>query len=59
MVVPSVARVNRIVEIDAGENGEDVGLQEGHQEFKRGEHDHQQQRNGGAEPADNAEARRA
>ena len=47
-----MARVYRIVEIDAGENGEDVGLQEGHQKFQRREHDDQDQRQGGAEPAE-------
>src|SRR6202035_2905283 len=31
---PSVAGVYRIVEIDAGENGKDVGLQERHQKLK-------------------------
>jgi len=32
-----MARMDRIVEVDAGEDGEDVGLQEGDQEFERGE----------------------
>ena len=48
---PSVARVNRIVEIDAGENGEDVGLQESDQQLERREHDDEYERQGGAEPA--------
>ena len=38
-----MARVNRIVEIDASENGEDVGLQESHQQFERGERNRQSQ----------------
>src|SRR3984893_12744401 len=33
----SVARVDRIVEVDAGQDGKDIGLQEGDQQFQRGE----------------------
>src|SRR5579883_3350602 len=51
----SVARMDSIVDIDAGENGEDVGLQERHQELERGERNHQRERQQGAEPADEAE----
>ena len=40
----SVARVNRIVEIDAGEDGEHVGLQERDQQFERGQRDRQAER---------------
>src|ERR1700683_521775 len=53
---PSVARVNRIVEIDAGENGEDVGLEERHQKLKRcQQHDHDE-RQRRTEPAEHAGA---
>src|ERR1700726_3174678 len=55
-IEPSVARVYRIVEIDAGENGEDVGLQESHQEFERGQHDHHGERQHRAEPAEHTRA---
>src|ERR1043166_2461770 len=48
---PSVARVNGVVEVDAGQDREHVGLQEGDQKLERGEdHDHDQ-RQRGAEPA--------
>src|SRR6185437_15188831 len=51
----SVTRVNRIVEIDAGENGEDVGLQEGDEGLEREQrHDHGEGKNT-ADPADGAE----
>src|SRR5690349_2997708 len=39
-----VARMNRIVEIDAGEDGEHIGLQERDQELERGERDHHAER---------------
>src|ERR1700679_3558674 len=53
---PSVARVNRIVEIDASENGENVGLQESHQKLKRRQkHDHNE-RQRCTEPAKHSEA---
>src|SRR6266852_8032134 len=51
----SVARMNSIVEIDAGENGEDVGLQERDQQFERGQRDGQPERQNGAEPANEAQ----
>src|SRR5215470_9616017 len=51
----SVARVNGIVEIDAGEDGEDVGLQEGYQQLERGERDGEAEREDGAEPSEKAE----
>src|SRR5579871_2553763 len=39
----SMARVYRIVEIDAGENGEHVGLQKRDQDFERDQHhDHEE-----------------
>ena len=50
-----VARVDRIVEIDAGEDREDVGLQERHQQLERGERHGQAERQDGAEPAEEAE----
>src|SRR6266436_9930540 len=50
----SVARMDSIVDIDAGENGEDVGLQERDQELKRGQRDRQSERQYGAGPAGNA-----
>src|SRR5215813_518726 len=51
----SVARVNRIVEIDAGENGEDVGLQERDQRLEREKDDDHQERQRAADPADDAQ----
>src|SRR5262245_47586698 len=51
-----MAGVNRIVEIDASEDGEDVGLQEGHEQLERGQRDRQAERQHGAEPAQEAEA---
>src|ERR1041384_4709540 len=46
-----VARVDRIVEIDAGENGEDVGLQKGDQRLQREQDDDHQERPRAADPA--------
>src|SRR5467141_3778857 len=51
----SVARMDSIVEIDAGEDGEDVGLQERDQELERGQRDGQPERQYGAGPAQNAQ----
>src|SRR5215468_8891676 len=51
-----VTRVNRIVEIDAGENGEDVGLQEGHQRLQRIKNDNHCERQQAADPTDRAKA---
>src|SRR5262245_32856480 len=51
---PSMARVKRIVEIDAGEDGEHVGLQHRHQEFERRERHGHPQWHYGAEPAEKA-----
>src|SRR4051812_43443832 len=48
----SVARVNRIVEIDAGEDREHVSLQERDQELERGERDHHAERQHAADPPD-------
>src|SRR3954471_3993337 len=53
----SVARVDRIVEIDAGEDGEHVGLQERDQQLERGERDHHAERQHATDGADDAEAR--
>src|SRR5215510_1338641 len=52
---PSVAGVNRIIEIDASEDGEYVRLQEGHEQLERGQRDRQAERQHGAEPAQEAE----
>src|SRR5947208_16345997 len=51
----SVSRMNGVVEVDAGEDREHVGLQERDQEFERGERDGQRQRRYAADPADGAE----
>src|ERR1700690_2991325 len=51
----SVARMDSIVEVDAGEDGEDVGLQERDQQFERGQRDGQPERQDGAEPANEAQ----
>src|SRR5215469_14650847 len=50
-----MARVDGIVEIDAGEDGEHVGLQERDQEFECGERDREPERQHRAGPADEAE----
>src|SRR5882757_2692891 len=50
-----VSRMNGVVEVDAGEDREHVGLQEGDQQFKRGQRDGERQRQHAAEPADRAE----
>src|SRR5882724_5848794 len=50
----SVARMDSIVDVDAGEDGEDVGLQERDQQFERGQRHGQRQRQYRAEPADEA-----
>src|SRR5215469_12579464 len=47
----SMTRVNRIVEVDASQDGENVGLQHSHQQLERREHRRQSQRQGGAKPA--------
>src|SRR6202011_4347087 len=51
----SVARMDSIVEVDAGEDGEDVGLQERDQQFERGQRHGQPERQHGAGPADNSQ----
>ena len=44
-----MARMDSVVDVDDGEDGEDVGLQEGHQKLQRGQrHDHAK-RQGGAD----------
>src|SRR6266849_4145676 len=50
----SVTRVNRIVEIDASEDGEHVSLQERHQCLERGEDHNHRERQHAARPADRA-----
>src|SRR5436190_22996993 len=52
----SVTGVNGVVEIDAGEDGEHIGLQEGDQHLERGDRHHETERQHGAEPAGDAEA---
>jgi len=49
-----VAGVNRIVEIDAGEDGEDIGLEERHQRLQCEENDNHQQGKRAADPANDA-----
>src|SRR5580704_12363541 len=51
----SMPGVYRIVEIDAGENGEDIGLQETHQQFKGGERDRHAERQDRSDPAEDPE----
>src|SRR3974390_19774 len=51
----SMARVNRIVHVDASEDGEDVGLQERDQRLKREQDDDEQERQDAGDPADDAE----
>src|ERR1700686_2136656 len=46
----SMPGVDRIVEIDAGEDGEDIGLQESHQQFKGRERDHHAERQDRPDP---------
>src|SRR3954465_6527893 len=53
----SVARVNRIVEIDAGEDGEHVGLQERDQQLECGEGAHHPKRQHATDCTNDAEAR--
>src|SRR5579862_5454587 len=48
--------MDSIVDVDAGEDGENVGLEEGHQKLKRGQGDDHAKWQNGAEVADNAEA---
>src|SRR4029077_21111543 len=50
-----MAGVDGIVEIDAGENGEDIGLQERNQQFERGESDGKAEWHQGSEPAEETE----
>src|ERR1700719_4680973 len=52
---PSVARVKGIVEVDAGEDGEHVSLQEGDQEFERGQRDGEGERQRCPDPAQEPE----
>src|SRR5882757_8640581 len=47
--------MDSIVEIDAGEDGEDVGLQERDQQFERGQRDGQPERQHGTGHAENAQ----
>src|SRR5215831_9706402 len=51
-----MARMNRIVEIDAGENGEYVRLQDGHQKFKSHERHRHSERKDRAEQADDTQS---
>src|SRR5262245_26925165 len=49
-----MARVNSIVKVDAGEDGEDVGLEECDQELKRRERNCEPERQHRAHPAEEA-----
>src|ERR1700738_1189903 len=53
----SVARMDSIVDVDAGEDSEDVGLQECDQKLKRGQRDSEAERQHRAGPADDAKRR--
>src|SRR6202049_1852175 len=46
----SMPGVDRVVEIDAGEDGEDIGLQESHQQFKGRERDRHAERQDRPDP---------
>ena len=48
--------MDSVVDIDAGEDGEDVGLQKRDQQFERGQRDHHAERQHGAEVTGNAKA---
>src|ERR671935_1216841 len=50
-----VSRMNGVVEVDAGEDREHVGLQERDQDFEGVDRDRQRQRRNPADPADGAE----
>src|SRR6185295_1119617 len=50
-----VSRMNGVVEVDAGQDREHIGLQECDQQFERGQRDGKRQRRDAAEPADGAE----
>src|SRR6266700_4927867 len=49
-----VSRMNGVVEVDAGEDREHVGLQERDQQFKRGQRNGERQRQHAAGPAERA-----
>src|SRR6185312_11597422 len=51
----SVSRMKGVVEIDAGQDREHVGLQERDQQFERGQCDGERERQHAADPADGAE----
>src|SRR5476651_1464309 len=50
-----VSGMNGVVEVDAGEDREHIGLQERDQQLKRGQRDGERQRQHAADPADRAE----
>src|SRR5580704_3034281 len=50
-----VSRMNGVVEVDAGEDREHVGLQECDQQFERGQRNRECQRQHAAGPAEGAE----
>src|SRR5271170_3201424 len=54
---PLVARMDGIVDINAGEDSEDVGLEERNQQLERGQRDHHAERQYGAEVTGNAKTR--
>src|SRR5689334_12653163 len=51
----SVTGMDGVVQVNAGQDREDIGLQESNQEFERGERDHQRQRQYGADDAADTE----
>ena len=51
-----MARVKGVVEVDAGQDREHVGLQERDQQLKRGQRHHHANRQRAERPAENAEA---
>src|SRR6516225_2483091 len=51
----SVARMDRIIKVDASKNGEHVGLQEGDQQLQGGERDGEPERQNRSEPAQETE----
>src|SRR4029453_16909926 len=51
----SVSRVNGVVEIDAGQDREDVSLEERNQQLERGQRHNHRQRQRRSEPAGDAE----
>src|SRR6187397_3746480 len=55
-MVGSVTRMNGVVEVDAGQDREHIGLEERDQQFERGQRHHHRQRQGRAEDTENTQA---